>query len=172
MLYDKDDFEKKLLEWEKKLEAHRLPTWEELPLFELYMDQVIVLVNGYLKILEGDDERVLTPSMINNYVKLKSLPAPVKKRYSRVHLAYLIMICVLKQSLSMSMIQKVLPIDDLGDSISEIYNAFVEIQNKVFNQVTEGVRTRYKNEEFSDRLFMEYAVNANVYNIIAENLGK
>lgn len=172
MLYDKDSFEKKFSEWEKKLDAHNLPCWEELPVFELYMDQVIVLVNGYLKILEGDDERVLTPSMINNYVKLKTLPAPVKKRYSRVHLAYLIMICVLKQSLSISMIQKILPIDELGGNVSEIYNAFVKMQNDVFHQVTDRVRERYQNAEFSDKLFMEYAINANVYNIIAEKLGK
>ena len=172
MLYDKESFDKKFLRWEEKLAAHKLPKWEELPIFELYMDQVIVLVNGYLKILESGDDRVLTPSMINNYVKLKTIPAPVKKRYSRVHLAYLIMICVLKQSLNISMIEKLIPINELGNNVSEIYNAFVDVQSNVFNQVTDLVRERYSSEEFSDKLFMEYAVKANVYNIIAEKLGK
>ena len=171
MLYDKESFEKRFSDWEKKLASHKLPTWEELPVFELYMDQVMVLVNGYLSILENGEERVLTPSMINNYVKQKTLPAPVKKRYSRVHLAYLIMICILKQSLSISMIQKMLPIDELGDDISGIYNSFVSMQKQVFLDVTEKVRG-YKSEEFSDKTVMEFAINANVYNIIAEKLGK
>ena len=40
---------------------------------------------------------------------MKVMPPPVKKRYSRVHLAYLVMICTLKQSLSISCIQRMLP---------------------------------------------------------------
>ena len=124
MLYNKKEFENKLSEWEEKLSMHTLPMWDELPVFELYMDQVIVLVNKYLSILENGEERVLTPSMINNYVKQKTLPAPIKKRYSRVHVAYLIMICILKQSLSISMIQKILPVEELGENISDIVENF------------------------------------------------
>ena len=42
--------------------------------------------------------------MINNYVKLRIVPAPVRKRYGRVQLAYLLVIGLLKQ---------VLPIPDV-----------------------------------------------------------
>jgi hypothetical protein len=70
------------------------------------------------------------------------------------------------------MIEKLIPINELGNNVSEIYNAFVDVQSNVFNQVTDLVRERYSSEEFSDKLFMEYAVKANVYNIIAEKLGK
>ena len=38
--------------------------------------------------------------MINNYVKLGMMSRPVKKRYSRAHLASLVMVCVLKQTIS------------------------------------------------------------------------
>ncbi len=172
MLYNKKEFENRLLDWEEKLSLHTLPLWDELPVFELYMDQVIVLVNKYLAILENGEERVLTPSMINNYVKQKTLPPPIKKRYSRVHVAYLIMICILKQSLSISMIQKILPIEELGDNISDTYMSFVKIQKAKFSDVTDEVKNMYKTEDFSDRLVMEVAIGANVHKIVAEKLGK
>lgn len=172
MLYKKEEFDERIKDWNKKLEEHILPEWDELPEFELYMDQVIGLVNKYLSILENGEERVLTPSMINNYVKQKTVLPPVKKRYSRIHVAYLIMICILKQSLSIAMIQKILPIDEIGEDIADIYNEFVEIQNEKFIEVTKEVEQRYKAEHFSDKLIMEIAVSANVHNIIAEKLGK
>lgn len=172
MIYNKEEFEEKLKDWEDKLEKHRLPKWEELPVFELYMDQVIVLVNQYLSILEMGEERVLTPSMINNYVKQKTMPPPIKKRYSRVHVAYLIMICMLKQSLSISMIQKILPVDEVGDDVSGIYNMFTDIQKDKFSDVTQRAKKLYEAEDFSDKLVMEFAISASIYNILAEKLGK
>ena len=67
-----------------------LPKWEELPDIELYMDQVIALTNRYLG--NRTKEKMLTSSMVNNYVKMKVMRAPVKKKYTRVHLIYLIVI--------------------------------------------------------------------------------
>jgi hypothetical protein len=46
---------------------------------------------------------------VNNYVKQRLLPPPVNKKYSRKHLALLIMICTFKQSLSMAAVSKMLP---------------------------------------------------------------
>lgn len=74
-----------------------LPKWEELPDFELYMDQVIALVGRCLETGCGGEEHQLTSSMVNNYVKMGAMPAPFKKRYSRTHLAHLLVICTLKQ---------------------------------------------------------------------------
>ncbi len=171
MLYNKDEFSERLLSWEERVKKHLIPMWEDLPLFELYMDQVIVLVNNCLTILENGEEKVLTPSMINNYVKQKTIPAPTKKRYSRLHVAYLIMICVLKQSLSISMIQKIIPYDVQEDEFKNIYNNFVNIQKKTFSNVTGQIKKICEREEFSDNLIMEIAVDANVHNIIAQRLG-
>ena len=58
-----------------------LPRYEELPEFELYMDQVVVLMQKYLEPAMGKGtDRSITPSMINNYVKQGAIPAPQKKR--------------------------------------------------------------------------------------------
>ena len=51
----------------------------------------------------------MTPTTINNYVRLKVMPAPEKRRYYRVHIAFLIMIFTLKQGISIGSLQKLLP---------------------------------------------------------------
>ena len=77
------------------LNARKIPLWNELPELDLYMDQVIGLMEKYLNASKKD--KLITPSMINNYVKLGIMPPPQKKKYSKTHIAYLIIICSLKQ---------------------------------------------------------------------------
>ena len=92
MKYDKTQFAEAFQEWIRGIEEHALPGWEAFPSLELYMDQVIALINQYLEVFEADREEkdyVVTAAMVNNYVKMKIVPAPVKKRYTKVHLAYL-----------------------------------------------------------------------------------
>ena len=90
--------DKKFEEWAKQVSTLHLPRWEELPDMDLYRDQVITLIERYLSFLANDDEKIITTSMINNYVKWKMMPAPNrKKQYNRVHLGYLIVITILKQ---------------------------------------------------------------------------
>ena len=99
----------RLAQWLEELERFDLPDWDSLPELDLYMDQVILLLTRYLAPIDRDsDERSITASIINNYVRMKVMPPPVKKRYSRTHLAYLVIICTLKQSLSIACIQRLL----------------------------------------------------------------
>lgn len=88
-----------------QLRAVHLPRWNELPDIELYMDQVLVLMAKYMQGIAAEEDKLLTASMVNNYVKMGLVPAPVKKRYSRSHLARLVIICVMKQVVPMAMIR-------------------------------------------------------------------
>jgi len=92
----------------QRLCGHHLPRWEELPDFELYMDQVLALISRYLGETPGKGEKMLTASMVNNYVKLEVMPSPVKKKYSRIHVAHLLVICALKPVLSISELRDML----------------------------------------------------------------
>ena len=83
MPYDKELITHKLIRWEEYLNHYKLPAWKELPDIGLYMDQVIA--------------------------RLKVMPAPEKRRYYRVHIAFLIMIFTLKQGISIGSLQKLLP---------------------------------------------------------------
>ena len=87
-------------------ETVRLPEWERLPDLGLYMDQVVTLVDRVFstRLPKGETTR----SMINNYVKSGLVPRPVGKKYDRDHLARLLMVCVLKQALSMEGIGRLL----------------------------------------------------------------
>ena len=126
MLNGKGDPAQRLSEWLNKLAQFDLPDWESLPQLDLYMDQVILLLTRYLSPLDRyGEEKAITASIINNYVRMKVMPPPVKKRYSRVHLAYLVIICTLKQSLSISCIQRMLPEDYSEETVRMLYEAFV-----------------------------------------------
>ena len=112
MAYDKSLLTEDLRHWEQFSRDYRLPEWESIPKFGLYMDQVIVLLEEYLHFIPAptnEKEGFITASTINNYVRLKIMPAPEKRKYSRVHIVYLIMILTLKLSLSISDVQKLLP---------------------------------------------------------------
>ena len=122
----RDTAAQRLREWLRGLEAFDLPDWDELPQLDLYMDQVILLLKRYLAPLgRSGEEKAITASIINNYVRMKVMPPPVKKRYSRAHLAYLIIICVLKQSLSISCIQRMLPANQGEEAARALYADFV-----------------------------------------------
>ena len=106
------------------LGGHRLPRWEELPNLELYMDQVLALIDRYLGTYPGFDSKKLTASMVNNYVKQELIPAPVKKRYTREHVARLVMICVLKNVLPISAIQELISAALNHQSTEILYDGF------------------------------------------------
>lgn len=127
MNISKEIISKKLKNFEDEITQTQIPKWDSLPDIELYMDQVIVLLNQYLK---GVVSAQITQSMINNYVKQKAVPAPVKKRYSKIHLCYLIIFCTLKQSLSIATIQKIIPVDLKEDEVKKIYSSFLENRQK------------------------------------------
>jgi len=112
--------------WGEELKQNTLPAWETLPTIGLYMDQVIVLLTQYLEFMAEEEsmDKIVTPSIVNNYVRMKVIPAPIKKKYNRIHLAYLIMVCMLKQCLSISLIQKLVPLDQSEEQIQEAYNRF------------------------------------------------
>lgn len=125
----------------EKLATHKLPRWENFPDIELYMDQVVAVMEKALVLYNksGEEEsKLITPSIINNYVKLKVIPAPNKKRYNREHLAYLVMICILKQTLAISSIVKIIRSNLESKTISELYNEFCNIYENVIPFVNIG----------------------------------
>ncbi len=135
----------------------QVPHWEDFPDIPLYMDQVTELMERYLDVkteIDNDHRsKMLTSSMVNNYVKMGIMPAPIKKKYYREHLAYLVMICLMKQSLSISVIglflQEQLKYMDIGT----FYNLFVDIYRETFakyvNQLR-GINTEARHEGMQD----------------------
>lgn len=141
MAYDNEKITDHLQQWFHGMEKFTLPSWEQLPQLELYMDQVILLLRQYLSPLHHEeDDKSITTSIINNYVRMKIIPPPVKKKYSKVHIASLIMICILKQSLSISCIQQMLPAETNEENLQPLYQNFVEQYQSVRNDFIQHTR--------------------------------
>lgn len=150
---------------EKKFEdyftiiKHKLPYWDELPEIDLYMDQVVALMGRYMSFHKTDENtKIITNSMINNYVKLGIMPAPIKKRYSREHIAYLIIICCLKQALPISDIKDLIESRVKRTSIEETLNFFSDLYDSVFNTVV-AIGKKYSQRNLDeDSLFTDTAL--------------
>lgn len=182
MQYDKGLISHKLARWDKFITEYHLPDWDAIPDLGLYMDQVIVLLEQYLTFIPaptGSKERFVTSSTINNYVRLKIMPAPVKRKYHRVHIAYLVMILTMKQSLSISDVQKVIPpMDSSEDEVLSVYEDYSEKFRRLalfFNQqvqsAAEGVRsTEQSSDNAVELLVIESALIAGFSKILAEKL--
>ena len=147
-----------------------IPRWSELPEIDLYLDQVVNYVEKYLgQYTSNKDDKIITKTMINNYVKLGIMPAPEKKKYSRSHIAYLIVICVLKQVYSISDIGKLISLTIQHFELSKAYNRFcanfeVSVRNvftrKEFPNVEKMTEEQYllKNvvQSVADKLYVEF----------------
>lgn len=176
MKYSKDRLTEIFSEGERLLKEYHLPAWDELPTIDLYMDQVVILLGKYLGIFSAvsNDDKIITPTMINNYVKLKIIPAPVKKKYSKTHLAYLIIVCILKQTLSISTISKIIPPDLNEEEIAAVYTSFVKNQAKSFAYVTEQIITvaqpilslTENNQDRMNDLVLQVAISANIFKLL------
>jgi len=118
---------------------YHCPRWNELPEIELYVDQVVTMLQTNLITLMKDKEvPVVTASMINNYVKQGVLEAPVKKKYNKKHLAYLFVICMFKRMMSISEIGESINIIQKVYTPEDAYNLFCdEIEKALKTNLTE-----------------------------------
>ncbi len=101
-----------------------IPRWEELPSIPLYIDQVVAYIEESLGVISS--EKIITNSMINNYVKHGIVRPPVKKKYDRLHIAYFIVVCILKQSYSLQEISQLIQIQIKDFPTDQSYNYFCE----------------------------------------------
>lgn len=124
---------------DKKIADFHLPRWEELPNIDLYIDQLVSLLEQYLLgYIKGENEKdeknekIITKSMINNYVKHGVLKAPINKKYNREHMATLFVIFILKQIYSIGEIKKLIKLALETSSIEQSYNSFcAELENSI-----------------------------------------
>lgn len=122
----------RLADFARSLGGYQPIPWEQIPDLGLYMDQVVTFLERQCKGLYSDGERIFTPAMVNNYVKLGLVDRPAGKKYGREQLAQLLMICVLKQAASADGMKLLLKTDDLAG----LYAHFSETQRQVLAQLT------------------------------------
>lgn len=107
------------------LKELKFPRYKDLPDFGIYSEQLVEIVNKALEAMFDKDNK-LTKSMVNNYVKHKIMPSPIKKRYFRNHIVYCIVITVFKNNLSIAEIDGGILHELKKSSIEESYNYFCD----------------------------------------------
>lgn len=114
--------------------SYHLPRWKELPELDLYMDQIICIIDRYLNIFAPEDpeDKLMTPTMINNYVKQRVVTPPVSKKYDRPKVAFFLILALLKRVMSISELAQLKKYVLDAYSQEEAYDIFcVEIEASI-----------------------------------------
>ena len=124
----------------------RYPRWKELPMLELYMDQMTGYIAGiFAPLMDGEDgDRPLTKAMVNNYVKAHLIPPPDKKKYRREHVACLIIYCAMKQVLSLPEARSILQMAQEENTLPRIYDFLCQ---EIENALAEAWNQPYERKE-------------------------
>lgn len=101
------------------------PRYNELPTIPLYKEQVITFIEEALSILcSNSSEKLLTSTMVNNYVKQKVVSPPKDKKYNQTHVAYLIVVCILKQVFTLTEVCNLIKIQIDTCPVDHAYDRF------------------------------------------------
>lgn len=157
-----DMITQELDQWLSSLPARHPVAWEQLPDIGLYMDQVLTYVDRQLGLYrQTDQEHVLTPAMINNYIKDNLLPRAELKKYAPTHLAILTTIGALKQVLSMQDLQTLLSGLTGPEAARDFYDRFLNGQNRVVSETVQSVAHRLSDVGAGNTYAANEAVKAN-----------
>ncbi|SHI64889.1 protein of unknown function [Clostridium cavendishii DSM 21758] len=168
-------------------------TLSEIPEIDLYMDQVIQLFENKLSSSKrGDEDKILTKTMINNYAKGKLLMPIKNKKYTKEHIILMSLIYNLKGALSITDIKTLLSgvienyenAEEKDINLNKIYKMYLASSSNN----TEVFKENIKNEiniiedkfKSSDEIFGEYEKNlllvcslinmSNMYRKVAEKI--
>lgn len=154
---------------DEEIENFHLPRWNEIPEIDLYIDQVVSLLEHYLSdYIKSDNDsknKIITKTMINNYVKNGAIKAPVNKKYNKEHIAYLFVIFILKQIYSIDEIKKLISLAINTSSVEDAYNRFC-------SELEKAIKTTFSRQDYikNDNLSKEQYLLLNVIQSFASKL--
>lgn len=141
----------------KEIKDFHLPRWNELPNIDLYIDQLVCLLeeylSGYIKNDNEKEEKIITKTMINNYVKQNIIEPPQNKKYNKEHMASLFVIFVLKQVYSINDIKKLICLAMETSPIEQAYNRFCSELEKAI-RIVFAEKNYVKNSKLSEEQYI------------------
>lgn len=142
--------------------------WSEIPDIDLYMDQVLGFLGEKLEFFKRDeDTKLITSSMVNNYVKSDVIAHPVRKKYTKEQLSQLIIICMLKQVLSIPDIKTLL--QNTSDA-KTVYESFEKKQTEAMEEVNEQIKASVDSGDDIKAVALRFAAEANAKRAAAERI--
>ncbi len=171
-----NDINKILENWLEELSNFKFPNYENFPDIDLYMDQVVTYLEKNLQVLSTSSlDKIVTSSMINNYVKGEVITAPIQKKYNREHLALIEETCSLKQVLSIAEIKQILDTQYKDGNKASAFNEFKNLHSVEFDKAINECEEELKNIDKNDiskltNLALELAVSANAKITISKRI--
>ena len=136
-----EDFIKKILD---DIDTFNI---DDIPNIDLYMDQVTTYLNDKFANTKRHDDKLMTKTMINNYVKSHLLPSPEKKKYTKDHMMVLIMIYFFKNIIS---------INDVNKLITPLLDSYFHNEEIPLENIINTFLTFAKQCNLTDSILTEY----------------
>ena len=137
-----EDFIKKILD---DIDTFNI---DDIPNIDLYMDQVTTYLNDkFANTKRHEHDKLMTKTMINNYVKSRLLPSPEKKKYTKDHMMVLIMIYFFKNILS---------INDVNKLITPLLDSYFHNEEIPLENIINTFLTFAKQCNLTDTILTEY----------------
>ena len=154
----------------EKIQTLHIPRWEELPSIDLYLDQVVTLIDKFLLPYLGneDDSILITKTMINNYVKQGIIKPPEKKKYNREHIACLFVICSLKAVYSISNISDLIDVGINKFKIDSSYNKFCTLFEYALKSIFKNKRIEFPSTNIKEQILLQNVIQSVAYKIYVE----
>ncbi len=153
---------KKDMDWLKDLLHSEYIPAQDIPDIGLYMDQVTTFMESKLESSKRyPDDKIMTKTMINNYTKNRLIPPSIKKKYSRDHMFFIIIIYYLKTMLSISDIKQLLtPLAEKyfpenkenGISLEQIYSHNMMVNEERLEDIRQEIMKLYEMSRKDDNL--------------------
>ena len=137
-----EDFIKKILD---DIDTFNI---DDIPNIDLYMDQVTTYLNDkFANTKRHEDDKLMTKTMINNYVKSRLLPSLEKKKYTKDHMMVLIMIYFFKNIIS---------INDVNKLITPLLDSYFHNEEIPLENIINTFLTFAKQCNLTDTILTEY----------------
>ena len=145
-----EDFIKKILD---DIDTFNI---DDIPNIDLYMDQVTTYLNDkFANTKRHEDDKLMTKTMINNYVKSRLLPSPEKKKYTKDHMMVLIMIYFFKNIIS---------INDVNKLITPLLDSYFHNEEIPLENIINTFLTFAKQCNLTDSILTEYNECREIFN--------
>ena len=146
------------------------PKWDELPSLDLYMDQVITYLEQQLSCIYFNNEKFITKPMIINYVKTGIVEAPIKKHYSKKHIAYFLVVTILKRCYSMVQISELIEIQTKMEtsSVEQAYDLFIQRFETLLNELFQNEENSHFMTTIPQQILLDHVLQCICYKIHTE----
>jgi hypothetical protein len=133
------------------------------------MDQVTTYLDEIFDDLKRtDEEKILTKTMINNYVKAKVLDQPEKKKYAADQIKDLMMIYSLKQVISIGEISECLNVME-RDSL---YDLVKSIDYDTREALSDSFKEQSSKEAYIIKLLIQSSIQKRIAEVLLDTLNK